>query len=173
MVWLENLPDDWWNQYQFISLSPQCTQQLNIELLFLVRSLILETRTYARVCKRVSLISNDFQNVLDARNIHLSVHPTTNVRQSKETVISVSSLLDQTNELSSKINRLQLTIHWLAIDGEQPIISENPTPTFDEENTFYKKQQSTDEKTMKPFSLTDKSSSLQKLFEIASLTKAR
>lgn len=168
MVWLENLPDDWWKSYQSNSLSPQCIQELDIELLFLIRSLLLETRTYARVCKRVRLLTIDFQNALDARNIHQSVNLTNNLKQSKESVISISSLLHQTDQLSSKIDRIQFTIHWLAIDGEQPIIPENLSPNFIEGNSFDKKPQK-----IIPSQLTDQSPLLQKLFEIANSTKTK
>ncbi len=170
MVWLESLPDDWWKQYQSISLPSQCIQELNIELLFLVRSLLLETRTYARVCKRVCLLADDFHNALDARNIHRSVNFTNNIKQSKESIISISSLLDETEQLSAKIDRIQLTIHWLAIDGEQPIIPENPSPNFIDENSSDKKLQTINEKKKIPSQLTDQSPLLKKLFEIASST---
>jgi hypothetical protein len=170
MVWLESLPDDWWKQYQSISLSSQCIQELNIELLFLVRSLLLETRTYARVCKRVCLLVDDFQNALDARHIHRSVSFTNNIKQSKESIISISSLLDETDQLSSKIDEIQLTIHWLAIDGEQPIIPENPLPCFIEEKSSDKKFQKINEKKIIPSQITDQSPLLKKLFEIASST---
>ena len=157
MIWLETLPDDWWNRYQSISLSPQCIRELNIELLFLVRSLILETRTYARVCKRACLCINDFQNALDARNIHQSRN------KSENTIISVSSLLDQT---ATKINELKLTIHWLAIDGEQPITHENPPPDFLEENSLEIKQ----DRQIIPSQFPPL---LQKLFEMADSTKTK
>jgi len=173
MVWLESLPDDWWKQYQSISLSPACIQELNIELLFLIRSLLLETRTYARICKRVRLLVHDFQNALDARNIHRSVHFINKIKQSKESIISISSLLHQTDQLPSNIDRIQLTIHWLAIDGEQPIIPENPLPNFIEENSLNKKLQTTNEQKIIPSQLTDQSPLLKKLFEIASSTKIK
>ncbi|CAF0725307.1 unnamed protein product [Rotaria sordida] len=173
MAWLETLPDDWWNQYQSISLLPECIQELNIELLFLVRSLILETRTYARVCKRICLLANDFQTALDTRNIHRYINLTNNIKKSKETNISVLSLLNQTDQISSKIDRLQLTIHWLAIDGEQPIISENPLPSFIEENLFENKQQKIIDTKIIPPELSNKSPLLKKLFEMASSTKTR
>ncbi|CAF2545102.1 unnamed protein product [Rotaria sp. Silwood2] len=173
MVWLEALPDDWWNQYQSISLSPECIQELNIELLFLVRSLILETRTYARVCKRICLRTIDFQTVLDARNIHQHINLTNNRKQSEETNISILSLLNQIDQISSKIDRLQLTIHWLAIDGEQPIIPDNPSPSFIEENSFENKQQKPIDRKIISSELINKSPLLKKLFEIASSTKTK
>ena len=173
MVWLETLPDDWWKSYKSFELSSQCIQELNIELLFVIRSLLLETRTYARVCKRVYLLINDFQNALDARHIHRSISFTNKIEQSKESIISISSLLQETNELSSKIDKIQLTIHWLAIDGEQPIIPENPFPTFNEENFFNKKSQKVNERKDVPIQLTDQSPLLQKLYEMAVTTKTK
>jgi hypothetical protein len=173
MIWLETLPDDWWSQYQSISLSPESIQELNIELLFLVRSLLLETRTYARVCKRARLLINDFRNALDARNIHQSINVTNNIRQPEKTIISVSSLLDPADQISSRINELKLTIHWLAIDGEQPIIPDNPPPNFLEENSFDQNLQKVDDRKIIPSELIDQSPLLQKLFEIASSTKIK
>ncbi len=171
MVWLENLPDDWWKPYQSSSLSPQCIRELNIELLFLIRSLLLETRTYARVCKRVRLLTNDFQHALYARNIHRSVSSINNIKQSEESMISIPSIIQQTDQLSSNIDRIQLTIHWLAIDGEQPIIPDNPSPNFNEEISFDEKSHKTDEKKIIPAQLIDQSPLLQKLFELANSTK--
>jgi hypothetical protein len=136
MVWLENLPDDWWKSYQTNSLSPQCIQELDIELLFLIRSLLLETRTYARVCKRARLLTSDFQHALYARNIHRSVSSKNNIKQLEDSMISISSMIEQTDQSSSSIDRIQLTMHWFAIDGEQPIIPENPSPNFNEELLF-------------------------------------
>ncbi len=169
MIWLETLPDDWWNQYRSISLSSQCIHELNIELLFIVRSLLIETRLYARVCKRARVLANDFRNALDARCLNLSNHTT----QSEKTIISVSSLLDQTDPLSSKIDGLKLTTHWLAIDGEQPIIPENPHPNFTEENSLSKTQQKIVDRKIIPFELTDKSPLLQKLFQMANSTETK
>ena len=173
MIWLETLPDDWWNQYQSISLSSQCVQELNSELLFLVRSLLLETRTYARVCKRARLLINDFQNALEARNIHQCINFTSNARQLEKTIISVSSLLDQTDEISSEIDELKLTIHWLAIDGEQPIIPDNPLPNFLEKNSSHQNKPKTNDRKMIPSQLTHQSPLLQKLFEMASSAKTK
>jgi hypothetical protein len=173
MVWLESLPDDWWKQYQSISHSSQCIQELNIELLFLIRSLLLETRTYARVCKRPRLLAIDFQNALDARKIGRSVNLTNNRKHSEESIISISSLLHQTDQLSSEIDRIQLTIHWLAIDGEEPIIPENPPPNFMEENSLDQKSEKTNKTKIIPSELTDKSPFLHKLFEMARSTKTR
>lgn len=170
MVWLETLPDDWWKQYQSISLSSQCIQELDIELLFITRSLLLETRTYSHVCKRTRLLVDDFQNAVDARNIHRSINVT---NSTKESIISISSLFHQTDELSSTINRIQMTIHWLAIDGEQPIISENPLPNFIEEKSPDKKLETTNKKPIVPSQLTNHSPLLQQLFEIASSTKTK
>jgi hypothetical protein len=168
MVWLENLPDDWWKQYQSSAFSSQCIQELDIELLFLIRSLLLETRTYARACKRVRLLANDFQHALDARNIHRSGN---NRKQFEESIISISSIIQQTDQLSSNMDHIQLTIHWLAIDGEQPIIPENPHPNFNEETTFNEKRQNNNEKKILPSQLIDQSLLLQKLFQLANATK--
>ncbi|CAF4567073.1 unnamed protein product [Rotaria sp. Silwood1] len=173
MIWLETLPDDWWNQYRSTSLSRECIQELNIEILFLVRSLILETRTYARVCKRIRLLAIDFQTALDARYIHRYSNLVNHIKQSEETNISVLSLLNQTDQISSNIDTLQLTIHWLAIDGEQPIIPENPLPNFIEENSFEKKQQKTMDRKIVPSELINKSCLLKKVFEMASSTKTK
>ena len=167
MVWLENLPDEWWKPYQSSSISSQCIRELDIELLFLIRSLLLETRTYARVCKRVRLLTIDFQHALYARNVRRSVSSENNIKQSvEESVISISSIIQQPDQLSPKIDRIQLTIQWLAIDGEQPIIPENPLPNFNTELTF-------NEKKIIPSQLTDQSPLLQKLFELANSTKTK
>ena len=81
MVWLETLPDNYWHQYQSTSLSLECIQELNNELLFLVRCLILETRTYARVCKRIRLLIVDFEMALMARNIRRCLNLNNNDEQ--------------------------------------------------------------------------------------------
>jgi hypothetical protein len=86
MVWLENLPDDWWKSYQSNSLSPQCIQELDIELLFLIRSLLLETRT--------RLLTSDFQHALYARNIHRSVSSKKNIKQLEDSMISISLMIE-------------------------------------------------------------------------------
>ncbi|CAF3660627.1 unnamed protein product [Adineta steineri] len=158
MIWLETLPDEWWNQYRSKLFSSQCIHELNSELLFIVRSLIIETRTYARACKRSHLLVNDFRYALDSRNIQQSV----NLTQNDKNIISVSSIIDQTDQLLSKFNRLELTIHWLAIDGEQPIIPENPSPNFIEE-----KQHKINNRKIIPSQLVNASPLLQKLFELS------
>ncbi|CAF4440181.1 unnamed protein product [Adineta steineri] len=99
MIWLETLPDEWWNQYRSKLFSSQCIHELNSELLFIVRSLIIETRTYARACKRSHLLVNDFRYALDSRNIQQSVNLTPNDKN----IISVSSIIDQTDRLLSKL----------------------------------------------------------------------
>jgi len=171
MVWLENLPDDWWKQYQSSAFSSQCIQELDIELLFLIRSLLLETRTYTRVCKRTRLLTYDFQNALDARNIHRSINSTNKKNQSEESIISISSIIQQTDQCLSNNNCIQLRIHWLAIDGEQPIIPENPLPNFNEDNSSNKKSQITNENKKIPLQLIDQSPLLKKLFTLANSTK--
>ena len=164
MVWLENLPDDWWKCHQ--SLSSECLNELNIELLFLVRSLLLETRTYARVCRRARLSANDFQNALIARNISHPLHPTSNIQYSEESPISLSSVAEQIDPDASTIDRIQLTMHWLAIDGQQPITPENPLPNFSEEK-------SSNEPTVKiKTQIDDHSPLLQQLFQLATRTKS-
>ena len=163
MVWLETLPDEWWKSYQSSSLSYECIREIDIELLFLIRSLLLETRTYARVCKRVRLLTIDFQHALYARNIRRSK---SDIKQSEESVISISSIIQQFDQLPPNIDRIQLTMHWLAIDGEQPIIPENPFPNFYVEHTF-------SEKKIIPSQLTDQSPLLQRLYELANSTKTK
>lgn len=167
MVWLETLPDDWWIQYQSLSLSSQCIHELNIELLFIVRSLMIETRIYARACKRTRLLANDFRNALASRHLNRPVNLNKNRTDTETSTISVSSLIDQ---LSSKIGRLELTLHWLAIDGEQPIIPDNPLPNFHQNHSFDSKQQKIKERSMIPIQLTNQSPLLKQLFEIASST---
>lgn len=168
MSWLENLPDNWWKKYQSFSFSSQCIQELTIELLFITRCILLETRTYSRVCKRSCLLINDFQNALDARHIHRSINSRNDI---KESIISISSLLqsnDDDDELSSEIDHIEMTIHWLAIDGEQPIISENLLPNFTNE-----KFESINKKKIIPSQIIHQSSLIQQLFHIASSTETK
>ncbi|CAF4406220.1 unnamed protein product [Rotaria socialis] len=173
MVWLETLPDDWWKSYQSISLSTHCIHELNIELLFIVRSLLLETRTYARACKRICLCAIDFQAALETRNIYRNKNFTNYVQQLEKTSISVLSLIDQVDQLSSKTNRLELTIHWLAIDGQQPIISDNPPANFSEDNSEEKKQKKSNGTKILPNELINRSSTLEKLFQIANTSRRK
>ncbi|CAF4806610.1 unnamed protein product [Rotaria socialis] len=173
MVWLETLPDDWWRSYQSISLSTHCIHELNIELLFIVRSLLLETRTYARACKRICLCAIDFQAALETRNIYRNKNFTNYVQQLEKTSISVVSLIDQVDQLSSKTNRLELTIHWLAIDGQQPIISDNPPANFSENNSEEKKQKKSNGTKILPNELINRSSTLEKLFQIANTSRRK
>lgn len=170
MVWLERLPDDWWNAHQSNALSSECIQELNIELLFLVRSLILETRTYARVCKRVRLSTNDLQNALMARNISPRGNFTNNIEHYKDSSISLSSIIDQSHSYSLEIDGIQLTIHWLAIDGQQPITSENPLPNFSDENSSNNLLLEVDGKQNQ---LDEQSPLLQQLFQLANTAKSQ
>lgn len=173
MTWLERLPAHWWNEHGCTFLSPECVNQLNIEILFLVRSLMFETRMYARTCKRVCLLAIDFQTALDARNIHRLISLNDNSRQSENSNISVRSLIKQEDALASEKHTLQLKVHWLAIDGEEPIVSENSLPNFLEEHYVDAKQEKLHDEKMMPSKLLNKSSALQKLFEMASSTKTK
>ncbi|UJR37867.1 hypothetical protein I4U23_030557 [Adineta vaga] len=174
MLWLESLPDDWWITYQSkISFSSECIQELNIELLFIVRNLIIETRTYARACLRTCLRTNDFQNVLENRNICQSFQNLSNTFPTEENnIISISSLIEPIEQLSRKMNRLELTIHWLAIDGEQPITSENPLPNFSEDHPIERNQlEPIRDRKMLPTELINQSPSIQRLFQLANSTQ--
>jgi len=64
-------------------------------------------------------------------------------------------------------------MHWLAIDGEQPIIPENPSPNFNKELLFDEKPHKSEEKKIIPSQLIDQSPLLQKLFELANSTKTK
>ena len=171
MVWLEDLPDDWWKTYQSNELSSECIQELNIELLFLVRSLLLEARTYARVCKRVRLSANDFRNALTARNISSPGNFTNNIQHSEGAYISLSSIIEQNDSCSLDIDAIQLTIHWLAIDGQQPITPENSLPNFSEENSSNIHFREVNEK--RHHQLDDQSPVLQQLFQLANTAKSQ
>ena len=173
MAWLEAVPDDYWDQYQPILSSDECIRELNIELLFLVRSLILETRSYARVCKRTRVLVIDFQSALDARNIHRCLGQNDSGKKSEKETISILSLINRSDRLPSRTDGLQLAIHWLAINGEQPIIPENPLPSFIDENPVDKKQSKIDSKKIVPSQFIDQSLLLQKLFEMANSTETK
>lgn len=175
MVWLETLPDDWWIQYESMSLSSDCIRELNTELLFLIRSLLLETRTYARVCKRICLRCVDFHTALEARNVCQNKNIMNNFKQPNEETISLLSILQAADQSSSTIDGLELTIHWLAIDGEQPIIIENPPPTFSQDDSFEIKQSKPihNNNNNKSLEVTMKSPLLEKLFIVASTTQRK
>ena len=130
MVWLTRLPDDWWNTYAAILLDPPSIVALTDELLFITRTLLMETRIYARVCKRSSLSSNDFHAALDSRHV-----PPLHLRSDggeENTIISLSSLVERADRSVLRTDGIKMTMHWLAIDGEEPLIPENPTPNFDD-----------------------------------------
>ncbi|CAF5036797.1 unnamed protein product, partial [Rotaria socialis] len=81
--------------------------------------------------------------------------------------------IDQVDQLSSKTNRLELTIHWLAIDGQQPIISDNPPANFSENNSEEKKQKKSNGTKILPNELINRSSTLEKLFQIANTSRRK
>ena len=169
MVWLESLPDDWWNEYQGFLLSPLSIQELRIEILFLARCVLLEARTYARVCQRTRLSSRDFQVALEARHIHLDVNlAQSESRQVQTTTMSLSSMIDRMDPFAGRFDGIKLTMHWLAIDGEQPIIAENPMPDFSHSNVFHTTEPRTNDTVILSPLLADQSPSLQKLFGMAS-----
>ena len=166
MTWLESLPNDWWESYRSIPISSQAIQELNIEILFLTRSLLLETRTYARVCKRICLLTNDFQNALDGRYINL----TKSKKKSIPSILSISSIIHKIDQTYLNIDRIEFTMHWLAIDGQQPIIPENPLPKFIENNTFNNQSEINNQEKIIPTDLADRSPLIGKLFELARST---
>ncbi|CAF1090610.1 unnamed protein product [Adineta ricciae] len=167
MIWLENLPNDWWIRYQSsITFSTECIREITIELLFIVRNLIIDTRTFARACKRDRLRVNDFENALENRNIrHSSLK--NDVQEKKSCVISISSLIQSNDQLSRTIKKLELTMHWLAIDGQQPITSENPLPNFSQDHLNHPHA----EKKTLSAELSEQSPMIQQLFHLASSTQ--
>lgn len=134
MVWLTTLPDDWWNTYTSFLLDPSSIAVLTDEILFITRTLLIETRVYARVCKRICLIANDFHATLENRRIR---HFEKFSNENRQKFISLSSIIEQTNRcIAFRQDQIKMSMHWLAIDGEQPIIPENPTSNFDEKNSI-------------------------------------
>lgn len=165
MGWLTQLPDDWWTNDTSISLDPRSIVELTDELLFITRTLLLETRTYGRACKRLALSPADFQVALDTRCIHQRLARAT---VDEPTVISVSSLIERTDSTSKRNDGIRLTMHWLAIDGEEPIIPENPTPTFDEHKIKDLQPMLSSSPNICSEILAQQSPLIQKLFTIAS-----
>ena len=171
MVWLESLPDDWWNGYQGCLLTPRSIQELRIEILFLARCVLLEARTYARVCQRTRLSSRDFQVALDARHIHLNVNlASSENRQVEAKTMSLSSIIDRMDPFVGRFDSIKLTMHWLAIDGEQPITADNPMPNFNTSYVSHTTERTTNDTAILSSLLADQSSSLQKLFGMATHT---
>ena len=164
MVWLETLPNDWWQSHSVVFDRVELIHELTGELLFLVRNLLLETRIYARTCKRSILLPIDFRTALTARSMTLNERPFDSSSSSEPEAVFVDSFLERQDQCSSPDQRIQLTLHWLAIDGEQPIIAENPPTNFDKPMSTLPNVQQNKIDLAK---LKNVSPNIQKLFQLA------
>lgn len=154
----------WLDSYQPSAISAACFDELDTELFFIVRTLLGEARSYARARKRVRLGAVDLQIALDSRHVRRTRERGKRDDREEEAVVSLTSLIDRVDASPSTVDRLELTMHWLAIDGEQPITSANPLPTFSEYATYPGKARATREV---PAQLADQSPMLRELFQVA------
>ncbi|CAF1604885.1 unnamed protein product, partial [Didymodactylos carnosus] len=172
-----NLPPSWFIEIAHQSLDSttlkvECTRFLYNELLFTLNSLLIEMRMYARTCKRKQTIVGDFNLALNARNIEPRIHHRLHPSSDEELNLSTMCLMEEPYS-QTKIKLIQISIHWLAINGRQPIIPENPSL----QNSIDKPVNKVNMKSnplkfdLTTEHLSPKASVIQKLYEIGRLTE--
>ncbi|VDK55906.1 unnamed protein product [Anisakis simplex] len=102
------------------NLSEKCASQVGASVTFVIKELLEQSKKFASHARRKRVIADDFVEALKFRG--------------HSPIFGLSSKEGVSYRLVGSTGRIvNVSAHWLVIDGEQPAVPENPIPKYDED----------------------------------------